>query len=311
MRQLIKKIVEYLPSPIRPNYRPRRGHYASGNQTCLRDQYWAWNKEPETNTTDFAGAAKMAIGSAIEDGLVNSVLSKLHIKGYHLLDTQVPVGGSNPNWDGYMDAFMAERGKLGEMTPFVLEIKTKSGYGANMFYENPTPDKSYMIQLGLYLKNAYEQKKITHGAFLYVLLSDAHFGTMVQVNCVYNPELQTVTAYDFEDSDGRTGALGFEVDLLEALARWDKLNEHIEKKEVPPGEYRYRYPINVDSLKNMSDTALKKLIDGVASPGDWQVRYSRYKDKQLAIDQISAEITEEERMLARQEYRRRHPRSKI
>ena len=45
--------------------------------------------------------------------------------------------------------------------------------------------------------------------------------------------------------------------------------------------------------------------------GDWQPVYSRYKDLQLEIDKIVPERTDEERALARAEYRRRHPRSKL
>lgn len=296
---------------MRLNYRDKRGHYASRNLTCLRDQYWECTGVPTTNPVDLVGASKMLIGDAVERVLVNGVLDKLHFKGYHLCGTQVAVGGSKPAWNGYVDAVMAERLPDGSFDVFAVEIKTKSGYGASLFYETPEPTDEYMIQLGLYLKDLSEKNITSRGCFLYVLLCDKHFGTMVTVDCHYDEKTKHVHATGYKRSDGTSGSLNKKYDLGAALARWERLDKHIKEGIAPPPDYRYRYPITPESIQGMSDTALKKLIDGIAVPGDWQVKYSNYKDLQLKTDGISPEISAEERGIAVVEYKRRHPRSKV
>jgi hypothetical protein len=89
------------------------------------------------------------------------------------------------------------------------------------------------------------------------------------------------------------------------------LDKHLANNTVPAGEYQYKYPLTPELLRDIPDPKLKKIAEGSLVFGDWQPAYSRYKDKQLSLDNIVPERTEEERALARAEYRRRHPRSKI
>ena len=80
---------------------------------------------------------------------------------------------------------------------------------------------------------------------------------------------------------------------------------------MPAGEYKYKYELTPEILRDMPDAKLKKLVEGNIIYGDWQPLYSRYKNKQLLVDGIVPERTEAEIALARAEYRRRHPRSKL
>lgn len=295
----------------RVNYRDRRGHYASGNLTCLRDQYWSWIGEPETNPTDFKGAMKMLIGSGIEEVLVNSVLKNMGVFGYHFRGTQVPVGGSNPNWNGYLDGLFAKQAADGSWEQFVVEIKTKSGYGADLFMRNPEPSMEYLTQLGLYLKDLHEKGVTNKGLFIFILLSDDTFGDVCIINVEYDPATNKARTTTWENSRGESGDVFVEVDLTASLARWTKLDEHIKNGTVPDPEYRYKYDLTPDVLESIPDTKLKKIIDGSVIYGDWQPLYSRYKNKQLAADGLIPERTQEELENAKQEYRRRHPRTKI
>ena len=310
MKTLIQAMQNMIKDTDRVNYRDRRAHYASGNLTCLRDQYWSWLKVQETNPTDFTGSMKMLVGNAIESGIVNSMLSKLHFVGWHIIGTQVPVGGSNPNWDGYLDLLMAKKTETG-WEKFVVEIKTKSGYGANMFWRTPEPSPEYMTQIGLYLRDLSQKGVTNHGLFLYVLLSDDTFGQLVSVYCSYNSATDTVTADKYERSDGTSGNLSVRINLTESLERWKLLDKHLRDGVVPAGEYKYKYELTPDVLREIPDAKLKAIAEGNVIYGDWQPVYSRYKDLQLEIDKIVPERTDEERALARAEYRRRHPRSKL
>jgi hypothetical protein len=310
MNTLIKAMQNMIKDTDRVNYRDRRAHYASGNLTCLRDQYWSWKKIPETNPTDFLGSMKMLVGNAVETGIVNSMLSKLHFVGWHIIGTQVPVGGSNPNWDGYLDLLMAKKTETG-WEKFVVEIKTKSGYGANMFFEKPEPSPEYMTQIGLYLRDLSKKGVTNNGLFLYILLSDDHFGELVSVYCSYNSEADTVTASHYERGNGTSGQLNVSINLAQSLERWVLLDEHLRTNTVPAGEYKYKYDLTPEFLREIPDAKLKRIVEGTLVMGDWQPVYSRYKNLQLEMDKIVPERTDEERALARAEYRRRHPRSKL
>ena len=310
MSTLIKAMQDMIKDTDRVNYRDRRAHYASGNLACLRDQFWSWKKIPETNPTDFIGSMKMLVGNAIETGIVNSMISKLHFVGWHIIGTQVPVGGSNPNWDGYLDLLMAKKTETG-WEKFVVEIKTKSGYGANMFFEKPEPSPEYMTQIGLYLRDLSKKGVTNNGLFLYILLSDDHFGQLVSVYCSYDSKTDTVTASHYERGNGTSGELNISLNLTQALERWVLLDEYLRTNTVPPGEYKYKYDLTPEFLREIPDAKLKRIVEGSLIMGDWQPVYSRYKDLQLEVDKINPERTDEERALARAEYRRRHPRSKI
>ncbi len=311
MSDFLQKLKMVLTKGNRVDYRDRRGHYASGNLGCLRDQYWSWHKEPETNPTDFKGAMKMLIGKGIEDAVVGAAYNQLALFGYFSRGSQIAVGGSNPDWNGYLDGLFAKQNAAGVWEQFVVEIKTKSGYGADLFARNPEPSQEYMTQLGLYLKDLHEKGVTNKGCFLFILLSDNTIGTMITVDVHYDPVSKHAIASTWNSTDGQSGEVSTSVDLEAALERWRKLDKAIAAGEVPAGEYKYKYDLTPEVLAELPDAKLKKIIEGSIVFGDWQPLYSRYKNKALEADGLKPERTQEELEAARQEYRRRHPRSKI
>lgn len=292
----------------RPRFRDRRGHYASSALSCLRDQYWAMTGEKETDPSDFIGTMKMLVGSAIEAGLVKELLSDLHWYGIHLRGTQVYVGGSNPSWDGALDALVWTE-KDGH---YVLEIKTKSGFGADLLWEKLDLSPEYMAQLGLYLSDLHAKGITNRGALLYVLLSDKHFGDLIQVHAEYDAETDRCYFSHAIRSDGTERTIGKYSDLKPIRARWLELDRRVATKECPPkGDYQYKYPLTPEFLATVSDAQLRKAASGEAVLGDWQPKYSRYKSKALKVDGTALGYTDEELAILKQEYRRRHPKSKI
>jgi len=257
----------------------------------------------------------MLMGDAIERQLVSAVYTQMVVDGY-IVKTQVQIGGANPlegatrPWHGYLDLQVAKR-EGNTWVKFPIEIKTKSGFGARMFWERPAPDKSYMMQIGLYLHELHRQEGITDGLFHYILLSDDHFGDNVFVHVRYNPGNHTINAHFFERSDGTSGKLAVEYNVMEAFERFRRLDRALETGVVPEPEYQYKYSLTPDLLRSLSDNQLKKLMDGTAIIGDWQPLYSRYKNLQFEVDNITPERSDEEKALARSEYRRRHPKSKL
>jgi hypothetical protein len=300
-------IEEYQPMRLRD----RRAHYATSALDCLRDQYWAATGEPITNSSDLKGKIKMLIGDAVEKILIANVFAKLHVAGVCLLDTQVPVGSTGPDWDGYIDAMVAAK-EDGEWKKYAVEIKTASGFGADMLLRDMEPKEGYLSQLGLYLSDLWKKAGIKEGCLFYVLLSDNSFGELIQIDCKYIPDTNSVTATRFRASNGTDRPLSLTYALDASLERFRAVDKAVASKTQPSGPcYQYKYPITAESLKDISDTKLRKAIEKGIAIGDWQVVYSRYKDKQLATDKISLGYNDAELSALRAEYKRRHPRSKL
>ena len=304
-------------------FRDRRAFYASSALADMRDEYWRWTKEPETNPTDFLSKIRMLCGDGIETAIKQKWISKFHIFGLHLLADQVPVGGSDPiAWDGYCDWMLAKRDKDGKFTKFLVEVKTKWGFGAKLLWDNPRPKdiENYFLQLGLYLKDLHEKGKGCEGALFFVLISDDYgndgvpiFGQLLQFDCRYDPSTEEVECYAIKKSTGEDELLAkpFRTSIKKVLKSWADLKKHIEKKELPQSQYQYKYPVTKAYLKGLSDYQIRRVLKGGVILGDWQPHYSAYKNKILELDEIDSEYTPDEMLMFEQEYKMRHPKSKV
>lgn len=311
MRNLLNKLTQFVVQKSRVNFRDRRGHYPSGVLSCLRDQVWAMRGEKETNPSDFHGNLKMMIGSAVEDQMMRAWFSKMGVIDIHLLGTQVPVGSSNPAWNGYLDALVAIKQQSGSWENVVLEVKCAFGYGANLMVEKFEPKDSYLAQIGLYLKDLHNKGITKKGILVIVPISDKQIGNIVFIHCEYLPEEDEVLAYKGEDVYGNLKELNhrFKIKILED--RMKIVDKHLAEGTTPDPEFHYKYPLTSERLESMSDTDMRAAIKGEKVIGDWQVKYSRYKNKQIEADGLELGYTEDELSVLRKEYRRRHPRSKI
>lgn len=296
----LKKIMALTSLEIQPRFRDRRAWYASEVLSCARDLYWKATGEPETNSIDFVGQMRMLVGKALEEQLLAGLMKHAHRVGLHHIGTQIQVGTSNPNIDGSLDelVYEAENGKQ-----YVIEYKSKSGAGADFFYNEWNPSDSYLAQMGLYLKSLSEKGVTAEGCFIFILLSDKHFGVLVQIDCKY--ENGVVTAYQGSSSLGDVRKLDYSLDVNKVLDRMKQVEHSIETKQCPAPTYKYKYELTPEYLATVSDRQLKAAIDGQKILGDWQPRYSRYFDKALKVDGTSREYTAEELALIRNEYNSR------
>lgn len=313
MQGFLKAITDFLVNGESLRFRDRRAHYASSGLQCLRDQYWKATGEEPTNEIDLIGRLKMAMGNAVEQYFMSSVFNQLHRAGYALLGTQIPVGTSEPNIDGYLDA-LVEKEIDGEWKKFVVEVKTKSGYGADLFNINFCPSNEYLSQLGLYLRDLHNKGITQHGMLFYVLLSDKNFGTLVQIDCVYDPDTDEIIAYRGESSTGIVKNLDYRYTVCHTINRYLRLDECLKNEQVPEPDYFYKYPVDSESLRDeqrWSDRQIKSVLSGQNVGGDWQPRYSQYFRKQLQVDKLEPKRTPRELALLWLEYKRRHSRSKL
>jgi hypothetical protein len=264
---------------------------------------------------------KMLVGNAVEAQLVKEILSDMHWYGIHLAGTQVQVGGTNPSFDGNLDALISERQDDGSFKTHVLEIKTKSGFGADalmdgMQYTTPPtpafqPSEEYLAQLGLYLKDLHEKGITDSGSLLYVLLSDAYFGVLVQFLCHYDPKINHIVCTEVITSTGIQQELDIRLDMGMVLKRLLYVDECVAKKQMPPGEFTYKYPLTPELLDAQSDATLRKMFEGKKILGAWQARYSGYLDANLKADGVERSYNAEEMKMITREYLKRHPKSRM
>jgi hypothetical protein len=302
-----KLLIRFFEKFEKPRYRDRRAHYASSALSDLRDLYWELTGVPVTNPPDFKQSITMSIGNWVEQGLIKDVIGNLHFFGLHLAGTQIPVGGSNPAWNGYLDALVCERIGDKMQQPVVVEIKTAHGYGADLLHRTLEVKEGYLAQLGLYLKDLHEKGITNEGVLLYVLLSDKSFGEVVTVRVRYDVGTNTAIAYEGQRLDGTVQVLDQRLALSPILARFKKLSQYVEEKKEPAADYQYKRDLTPEFLAEQSDNALKQAANGEKILGDWQPRYSRYFNRILEVDKVKREYTPSEIALIRAEIERRKP----
>jgi hypothetical protein len=311
MKSLIESIKEFALTEERMRFRPRRAHYASSALADRRDQYREWTGEPKSNPTDFLGKLRMFLGTAIEEGLIKHWLSKLHRQGHHVLSAQVQVGGNAPAWDGNCDVLMEAEVEPGVYKKYVVEIKTKSGYGADLLWKSGVPSDEYLIQLGLYLRNMHEQGQTSHGCLLYMLLSDSYFGKLLQFDCRYIAETDSIQCYRYSNSEGFVEDKEISYCLTGLTARWQELEQAIKDKVMPKPDYQYKFPITRELLQAQSDATLRRMIANEKVLGDWQAAYSGYKAVNAQTDGGGLGYTSAEIAVIRAYYLELHPKSKL
>jgi hypothetical protein len=310
---LVERIRRFFAEYSKPRYRDRRGFYASGLLSDARDLYWEATKQKATNPTDYVGHLRMLIGKAIETELTNKVLANLHFFGLHMVGAgeQIPIGGSSPAVDGYLDGLFVERQGDNFGKPWVLEIKVKNGYGANLFVKDMNPGDEYLAQLGYYLRDLNSKGVTDRGIFLFILNSDANMGEMVEIECNYDAASDEVRATKATFISGATHSINFSLKLTPVLERLQMIERCVKAGALPPVEKVYKHVLTPDYLASMSDNQLKVALKGEKVHGDWQVSYSKFKNLHVKEQGTVLGYTPQELTLLAEEYKRRVPGAKI
>jgi hypothetical protein len=307
---IIGAIKRYFEEFKSPRFRERREHYASSIMSDLRDQYWTMIGEPETNPSDTVGRMKMFLGNAIEKGLKDEIFNNLHFFGLHLLGAQIPAGLDNPSFNMYFDLAIREREGSKWGKKYVVEVKTKSGIGADMFMKSFDPGDAYMAQMALYLHTAHLKGFTDEGVFIFVPLSNDSIGDLVAIYCKYDETTRSITAYRASTLNGKNKEINYSFCVDVAINRAKLIDRAVLEKVVPRTEFTYKFPVTEEALEKVSDKQLERAANGEIVLGDWQPKYSRYKDKALKEDGIDPGYSEKELQLLKEMYKRRHPKSK-
>jgi hypothetical protein len=251
---------------------------------------------------------KMLYGTAIGKQF-GEVLGRMFDQGYYLEGVEVPAGPSDPDINCYLDALMyTKQGDKKEY--FVVEIKTASGYGANLLADSFEPKEGYLAQLGVYLKDMHNKGITNRGMLLYGLLSDKKIGSLVKILCYYDDDTDEIVAYEGQNTAGETRSLKIRYRVGQVEERLVLLDKHLNEGQVPPPDFVYKYPVTAESVAKWSDNDLLKALRDGTVKGDWQVKYSPYKDLQLKTDGVAPGYSPEEITVIKNEKRRRTPNSK-
>jgi hypothetical protein len=211
---------------------------------------------------------------------------------------------------GKLDGLIVERrGDEFSPRPWVLEIKTKYGAGADFFLRDVNPGPEYLAQMGSYLKRASEAGITDRGLFLFVLISDKNLGEMWEIQCEYKDGIVSTTKA-MSMLSGETREVSYSLDLNQTLERVKSIQDAADAKVLPPVDKVYKYELTDERLSGMSDANLYKALNGEKVFGDWQISYSSYKDKHLQEQGVALGYTNEELQRIHDEYKRRFPRGK-
>jgi hypothetical protein len=144
----------------------------------------------------------------------------------------------------------------------ITEVKTYYGGLQHSQIKNGTVKQEYLIQLAIYMYYF----KIRHGILLMI-----NQGTGER----FEFELfQQDNPYHFLCPDN-----GDEIDLEAVFKRWEKIYiENILPKKEPEIEYIYKYPIEKIDWATIAKSKIASARSGKVVIGDYQVKYSDFKN---------------------------------
>lgn len=318
----------FFPKVLReyPNLRLRDKdnlvHNASDAAKCSRAlSYKALGHEP-SNPIDLFGEMRMQMGNYIEKGLEWNFFQKLSLFGIINLSAQGDVGEHgtfyDTSWHGYTDKYLGYKMPGGKIKAFIVELKTKVGFGAGAFIKKtpyskefitPMPDTEwgYAQQLSLYLRDGYNKtannlakynlsEPIRDGILLYYLYADGICG-LVEFHAEYDPESDSVNFYRCvsEQFPGCNGTIDLTIKLKDIADHWKKADAFIKKNKLAPPGFERKYKIDDERVEEATKTDLTKAVKGELVIGDMQCKYCAFKDKCAADLGISLDYTAQEK----------------
>ncbi|MFA6325413.1 MAG: hypothetical protein WCX46_04275 [Candidatus Paceibacterota bacterium] len=159
---------------------------------------------------------------------------------------------------GYPDA-----GIISGKEKIIIEVKTYYGGKQHSEISNGKIKTSYLKQLAIYLYHF----KIKHGILLLI-----NQGTGERFE--YELYQESKNKYHYICPDNTV-----EINLEEVFKRFEKIwVENIVPKKEPEIEFTYKYDIEKINWEETAASAISKARNNHAVIGDWQIKYSDFKD---------------------------------
>jgi len=279
MKFLITQIQDYLLSQEKAP-RERTSFWASEVETPVFDLYHKWIGTPPTNPISADRLLIMQTGKLVEESY-RYIFERMGIlippkipfwkwlKGIRYKQHRIDIEREGIKVSGYLDAIIKEEGKL-----VPIEIKSFYGYYQEKELLEGKPKISYLKQLAVYL----DALKAEKGYLLYI---DRGTGKTYQFPLFRNEVAYACNLIKFNIQD--------------VYKRWARLYKfNILPKIEPKSEFRYKYPLEEIDWSKVSKSQLTKALNNQAILGDWQVKYSNWKDLILKQEGSTLGYSDEE-----------------
>lgn len=242
--------------------------WASESETNVFDVYHRWVGTPPTNPIEpeklvMFQAAKM-IEMALVDRLKKSCTFVVPINSDQ---HRVEMEREGVKVTGYIDALIEENG-----VKIPVEVKTIYGDYQAKELTKCKPRASYLKQLAIYM----DFLDVDRGILFYM---ERGTGQTWEFELKRNGNIFTCCSVSF--------------DITDVYKRWARLYKYnILPKVEPKSEFRYKYPIEDIVKASKSDITAARMNRAVY--GDWEVKYSPYKDLIIEREGCGLGYSEEE-----------------
>lgn len=260
-KSLVDQIKDFYVKESEP--KEKNSFWCSESETDKLEIYLRWKGIPPTNPMAPAKRFELNMRKKIEEGVVQAfadtgILVKPKEGDQHRVDMEC----EGVRITGYMDALINEDG---HQSP--VEIKTSYGYLGKTELSDGRPKMSYLKQLAMYMDSI----DATVGHLFQIHLSKSLYLPFI-LNDVYQFSLVRGVKGEF-----RCGTLVF--DLSDTYKRFAHIyNNYISKDIEPQSDYTYKYDVTKIDWKSKKPAKIKEVLSGKTVLGDWQPKYSSYKD---------------------------------
>lgn len=245
---------------LRGEKKKKTSFWASETEAMAFDIYHTWMGTPQTNTMGGETVMMLTMRSMSEKSAV-ALMRKANILVKRFTNDErvyFEWGENKVPISGYPDAGVYLDGETA-----IVEIKTYYGQHNHIQVTGGKVRTSYLKQLAIYLYHF----KVTHGILLMI---NQGTGEMTEFDLYQNPE----NPYHFTCPDNE-----IEINLLDTFKRFEQIYvDHILPRKEPPIEYVYKYPIETLNFDKLSSADISAARNGRKVLGDWQVKYSNFKD---------------------------------
>lgn len=234
--------------------------WASETEAMAFDIYHKWIETPETNPMEGETLMMLTMRKMSEEAVVKLLdNAKILLKRFANEErVYFEWGPHKVPISGYPDAGVAIDG-----SEAIVEIKTYYGQHNHVEVTAGRVRPSYLKQLAIYLYHF----KIPHGILLMI---NQGTGEMTEFDLYQDPE----NPYHFACPDNE-----IEINLEETFKRWEKIYvENILPRVEPAIEKIYKYDIRKLDWSKVSTSDISKARNGHKVLGDWEIKYSGYKD---------------------------------
>ncbi len=241
---LITEIDNYL---LKRNVRKRESHYPSDVTSCMRQLYYKWTGEEESNPIEAGGYWKMNIGNALHD-MISEFLESTGLDIIHEQPGKEKFDNlKHPVSYRIDNLFVDKDDKLA-----LIEIKTSFGAGIKNIQVLGMPKVEHLAQVCMYMNLVDIQK-----TYLIYVGRDNGYRTQFLI--------------DYRDNKLCVDGKPTYVDFQELLDKLQELESYLDKEEMPGREFSA-------AIKH-GEIKTKFQRNNVEYKTDWQCNYCQWRNK--------------------------------